>query len=146
MIGVCFFQISPQPSQKNQQKSKENYRLQASCQIYQKFTKGIYLNKCRINCLSYHVTYAFHSESILYSCLNVKELLARSRRKIWRWSDCNWTRTQNHLVRKQTLNHLAKLSVLLRTKWLWVRAQLQSFYLQMSYCFAKIFPKISMRL
>ena len=31
---------------------------------------------------SYHVTYAFQSESTLYSCLNVKELLARSRRKI----------------------------------------------------------------
>ena len=31
-------------------------------------------------------------------------------------SDCNWTRTHNHLVRKQTLNHFAKL-----TKWLsWV--------------------------
>ena len=29
-----------------------------------------------------HVTYAFHSESTLYSCLNVKELLARSRREI----------------------------------------------------------------
>ena len=29
-----------------------------------------------------HVTYAFQSESTLYSCLNVKELLARSRRKI----------------------------------------------------------------
>ena len=28
-------------------------------------------------------------------------------------SDCNWTRTQNHLVLKRTLNHLAKL-----TKWL----------------------------
>ena len=28
-------------------------------------------------------------------------------------SDCNWTRTQNHLVCKRTLNHLAKL-----TKWL----------------------------
>ena len=41
---------------------------------------------------SCHVTYAFQSESILYSCLNVKELLARSRREIWRWSDCNWTR------------------------------------------------------
>ena len=80
MIGVCFFQISLQPSQKDQPKSKENYRLQASCQIYQKFTKGIYLNKCRINCMSCHVT--FHSESTLYSCLNVKELLARSRRKI----------------------------------------------------------------
>ena len=31
---------------------------------------------------SCHVTYAFQSESTLYSCLNVKELLARSRRKI----------------------------------------------------------------
>ena len=30
----------------------------------------------------YHVTYAFQSESTLYSCLNVKELLARSRREI----------------------------------------------------------------
>ena len=27
--------------------------------------------------------------------------------------DCNWTRTQNHLVLKRTLNHLAKLA-----KWL----------------------------
>ena len=25
-------------------------------------------------------------------------------------SDCNWTRTQNHLVLKRTLNHLAKLT------------------------------------
>ena len=61
---------------------------------------------------SYHITYAFQSESALYSCLNVKKLLARSRRVIWSLSDCNWTR-QNHLVRKRTLNHLAKL-----TKWL----------------------------
>ena len=30
----------------------------------------------------YHVTYEFESESTLYSCLNVKELLARSRRHI----------------------------------------------------------------
>ena len=31
-------------------------------------------------------------------------------------SDCSWTRTQTHLVRKRTLNHLSKL-----TKWLsWV--------------------------
>ena len=49
-------------------------------------------------------------------------------------SDCNGIRTHNHLVRKQTVNHLAKLSgnhstlrsiwlnayVRLRTKWLWV--------------------------
>ena len=32
---------------------------------------------------SYHVTYAFQSESTLFSCLNVKELFARSRREIW---------------------------------------------------------------
>ena len=31
---------------------------------------------------SYHVTYAFQSESTLSSCLNVKELLVRSRREI----------------------------------------------------------------
>ena len=42
---------------------------------------------------SCHVTYAFESESTRYSCLNVKELLAR---------------------------------VCLRTKWFWVRFQLQS--------------------
>ena len=49
-------------------------------------------------------------------------------------SDCNRTRTHNHLVRKRTLNHLAKLakwlSVRLRTKWLWVRVPLQSLNLQ----------------
>ena len=40
-------------------------------------------------------------------------------------ADCNWTRTQNHLVLNRTLNHLAKLARL-RTKWFWVRVQLQS--------------------
>ena len=25
-------------------------------------------------------------------------------------NDCNWTRTQNHLARKRTLNHMAKLA------------------------------------
>ena len=59
---------------------------------------------------SCHFTYAFQSESTLYSCLNFKELLARSRREIWRWSDCNWTQTQNHLVLKRTLSHSAKLT------------------------------------
>ena len=58
---------------------------------------------------SCHVMYVFESESTFYSCLNVKELLARSRRKILSLSDCNWTWTQNHLVRERTLNHLAKL-------------------------------------
>ena len=39
---------------------------------------------------SCHVTYEFQSESTLYSCLNVRELLARSRREIWSLSDCNF--------------------------------------------------------
>ena len=60
-----------------------------------------------------HVTYAFQSKSTLYSCLNVKEILARSRRKIWSLSDCNWTWTHNHLAHTRTLNHLAKLTKLL---------------------------------
>ena len=48
--------------------------------------------------------------NLLYSCLNVKELLARSRCHIWSLRGSNGIRTHNHLVRKRTLNHLAKLA------------------------------------
>ena len=52
---------------------------------------------------------------------------------LWKLTNCNWTRTQNHLVRKRTVNHLTKwLSVRLRTKWFWVRVQLQLVNLQIS--------------
>ena len=78
-------------------------------------------NENRTVC-SCHTTYAFQSKSSLYSCLNVKELLAQSRREIWRISDCNWTRTQNHLCLKRTLNHstivLKRTLKELSTKWL----------------------------
>ena len=48
-------------------------------------------------------------------------------------SGCNETRTHNHLVRKQTLNHLAKcLSIRLQTRWFWVRVSLHSLKLQIS--------------
>ena len=36
-------------------------------------------------------------------------------RTVWKrlfLSDCKWTRTHNHLVRKRTLNHLSKLASL----------------------------------
>ena len=47
-------------------------------------------------------------------CLNVKELFSRNTHDIWSLSDSNGIRTHNnHLVRKQKLNHLAKL-----VKWL----------------------------
>ena len=47
------------------------------CSKLYKKVRNIMMTVC-----SYHVTYGFQSESTLYSCLNVKELLARSRRKI----------------------------------------------------------------
>ena len=79
--------------------------------------------KTDLTVCSCHVTYALQSESRVYSTVG------RGRREIWSLSDCNSTRPQTHLVRKQTLNHLAKLakwlSVRLRTKWFWVRVELQ---------------------
>ena len=54
--------------------------------------KCISNNDFLIDCSSCHVTYAFQSESTLYSCLNVNELLSRSRHEIWTLSDCSWTR------------------------------------------------------
>ena len=62
-----------------------------------------------------YVTYASQSESTHYSCLNVKEVLAQSTREIWSLNDCNWTWTQNHLVRKRTRNHWAVFWLLIFT-------------------------------
>ena len=85
-------------------------------------------NEKSLTLCSYHVTYAFQSESTIYSFLNVEELLAQNGGDIWNLSDCNGTWTHNHLVRKRTLNDFAKwLSVRLRDKWLWVRVQLNVF-------------------
>ena len=58
----------------------------------------------------YHITHMFQSESTLYSCLNVKEVHAWNRRNVWSLSNSNKIQTQNQLVHKQTLNHLAKLT------------------------------------
>ena len=66
----------------------------------------------------YYVTYAFQSESTLYSCLNVKEPPSRNRRDIWSLSDSNRIRTHNHLIRKRTTSLDKWLSVRLRAKWL----------------------------
>ena len=75
----------------------------------------------------------FRVNPTLYSCLNLKEVLAQNRCKIWSLSDCNWTQTHNHLVnehstiRKQTQTSFAKwLSAHLWIKWLWVQVQSQS--------------------
>ena len=62
-----------------------------------------------ISC-SHHVTYVFQSQSTFYICLNMKELFARNRPDMGSLSNCKGTQTHNHLVRKRTLTHLAKLT------------------------------------
>ena len=77
----------------------------------------------------YYVTYVFQSESTLYICLDVQELLARNRRHIWSLNLCNGTQIHNHLVpiHNHKLASFAKwLSARLRPKWLQVRVPLQS--------------------
>ena len=66
----------------------------------------ISVNDCML--LSCHVP--VQSQSTRYSCLNVKEILASSRWDISSLSESNRIRTHNHLVRKRTFNHLAKLA------------------------------------
>ena len=79
----------------------------------------------------------FQSESALYICLNVNELLVRNRSNVWSLSDCNGNRIHNHLVRQWTLNHLAKLS-----KWL---SCVVSTYLygNMTLCFLSCHVRVS---
>ena len=67
---------------------------------------------------SYHVTYAFQSESKLYNCLNVKEFLAQNRREIWSLTDCNGTRTHNHLVHEKLGEVQISLHKIVHVDWL----------------------------
>ena len=56
---------------------------------------------------------SFRVDPHIIVCLNVKKLLAQSRRHIWGLSDSNEIRTHNQLLRKSKFNHLAK-----QPKWL----------------------------
>ena len=77
----------------------------------------------------YDVKYEFQSPHSIV-CLNVKELIARSKRHMWSLIDTSEIRTHNHLFRKRTLNYLASLAkwlnVRLQTKWLWIPISLLS--------------------
>ena len=50
---------------------------------------------CYYKAIKCIVTYTYQSESTLYSCLNVKELLAQNMRDIWILSDSNEIRSHN---------------------------------------------------
>ena len=101
---------------------------------------GVLICTVHLTICSCRVTYAFQSEFTLYSCLDVEELVARSRRqtcRVWihsetsRWHDKNVQSNAPYrqvLTTQQTyLVSLAKwLSVRLWTKWLKVRVKLLS--------------------
>ena len=78
------------------------------CCEWNNLTK-LWSDKTFLTVCSYHVIYAFYSNSTLCSCLNVKELLARNRRDILNLSNCNGNWFHNHLLHKWTMNHLAPL-------------------------------------
>ena len=73
--------------------------------LYLMRIQTIYLLVCY-----YHVTYEVQSESTLYSlpeCQGTPCPKQASYLK-FKWLPRNWIRTHNHLVREETLNHLAK--------------------------------------
>ena len=43
------------------------------------------INRLCVTACFYHAMYMFQSESTLYSCLNVKELLAQNRANLAKW-------------------------------------------------------------
>ena len=74
--------------------------------------KSVYVMKdwCVTVCY-YRVTCEFESESTLYSLLECQRAPCPNQGHIWSLSDSNGVRTHNHLiVRKRTLNNLAKLA------------------------------------
>ena len=69
--------------------------------------------KCQIYCTAFQLTVNSSMSATCSTWLarSIQALHHRNADKgITVLSDCNWTRTHNHLVRKQTLNHLAKLT------------------------------------
>ena len=81
--------------------NKKHLKDSNQSQQFNPFYNNVPTSDCML--LSCHVR-------VLYSRLNVKELLALNKRDIWSLSDSNGIRTHNHLVRKGTLNPLVKLA------------------------------------
>ena len=67
---------------------------------------------CNTDCVFLSCHICVSSQSTPCNSLNFKERLAQNRRNIGKLSDCNGTRTHNHLVCKRILNHLTKLQKL----------------------------------
>ena len=67
---------------KNLDRDVREMGLSAPVVVKEGIHTSIFENNTQTDCMFYLVTYAFQSESTLYSCLNVKELLAQNRREI----------------------------------------------------------------
>ena len=78
-----------------------------SCLIHTKNNCFLWILKLRmiLNVLIMSRTRFRVNPHSIVICLNGKELLSPNRWNIWSLSDCNGTRTHNHLVRKWTFNH-----------------------------------------
>ena len=74
----------------------------------------------------------FQSKSILFSCLNVKDIIARNSCDIWSLSDSNRIRIHNHWVCKWTLISLVNLPVRLNG-WVFVH-ELSGCRFESRYC------------
>ena len=99
----CFF-----PIQKLLWRYVKLLRTATNAKNLQQFKSRVSLTLCYL--CYYYAVCTFQSESTLYICLNIKQFHARIRSNIWSLRDSNGIRTQNNLVRKRTLNHLAKLA------------------------------------
>ena len=82
--------------------SQTGLMIELSCEYLS--VRGIWMYIIIISRTSFRVNLQY------IVCLNVKKLLAWSRDHTWSSSDSNMIRTQNHLVRKETLNYLCKLA------------------------------------
>ena len=86
----------------------KNFKILCGALNYN-FQKVVYLLKCRI---CWEAPYVGKAETKFRARFNDYKSLHMSYRKknVKYHSNCNWTRTRNHLVHKRRLNHLAKLA------------------------------------
>ena len=89
----------------------------------------IYSRKKNTVCY-YHVTQAFPSESTPYSCLNVKELLARNRPDIQSLNNSKGNKSNNHLYHKRTLSFVSSNPIAVT----WGKISLKKAVLQSNMC------------
>ena len=70
---------------------------------------GVLVGTIQLTACFYHVMYAFQTESTLYSCLNVKEILTSKAAPNLTLKLLQLNSNYNQVVPKGLLNNLAKL-------------------------------------